>query len=194
MRHRQHPGVTAILHVCQHRCACSEHKLKGKRKKKCFPHTSTDLRIKCFSRLWKTILSHILLLINLLYIPVVASPQSTPLRPSSHLTLHHLPFLLRKGWVVVLYLPWLLRGNVQWADFFLFFFLINLFTYSLYISISTPFFPVYPMPPPLTPHSPSLLWKRSSFCPPPISPHPGTSSHCRTRLILSHWGQTRQAS
>lgn len=67
------------------------------------------------------------------------------------------------------------------------------YLFTLYPNISTP----HPSPPShsslLPPFSLPLSSKKGESTPnlaPQISPHPGISSHYRTRHFLSHWGQT----
>jgi hypothetical protein len=68
-----------------------------------------------------------------------------------------------------------------------FFPLINLFIYSLYVlntAAPLPSVSLYTAP------SPPLLWEGEGN--PCVLTYLGTSSHCRTRHILSQWGQKRQ--
>jgi hypothetical protein len=65
------------------------------------------------------------------------------------------------------------------------------YLFTLYPNCSPPLLPVPPhMAPSFHPSSPHLRRRRPLWVP----THPGVSSHCRTRHILSHWGQTRKLS
>jgi hypothetical protein len=93
------------------------------------------------------------------------------------------PARRRWGTVQGSFVFWFLFGLV-WMGELLFNFYFIFSIYSLYIPLTVPL-PVIPS-----------LWADESFppppAPPPISPHPGTSSLRGARCFLSHWGQTRQ--
>ena len=68
---------------------------------------------------------------------------------------------------------------------------IHSFTHSLYPDHNHLLLPVPSSHSPSCTPPPLLLWEVGSSW---VQTHSGTSSHCKTRHILSHWGQTRQPS